>query len=417
VSDQEKGLKMIMKRIISLVIVCAVLMLCACGQKTPERPEESTSAADEVLPVLEDYPTQHETEFGGVYIEITIDDFNKLGFNYGDSVDVSFSNGYTLEDIPYYNGYYVDAGQPLLIAYPGYEYIKAAVNYGNDLWETAGLKASAGEEEKTGLWLTADLDEHSKATVRLRERGKYADIQAARDIHYEDIREKFPSDEVFANFRNVRMGDIGENVMYRSASPCDNQHKRAPYVDALIKEARVGCILNLSDNDAKIENYISKDDFDSPYFLSLYENGNVIPIALSMNYQADDFGAKIAQGFVEMTQHDGPYLIHCTEGKDRTGFVCMLIEALMGAGYQEIVDDYMITYDNYYRINEQSDKEKYDVILEKNLDAMIISVIGDADADPASADLKSAARNFLLKSGMTGDQIDDFCSEMAGSFQ
>ena len=39
---------------------------------------------------------------------ISIDDFNKLGFEYGDSVNVSFTNGYELTDIPYYNGYYVD---------------------------------------------------------------------------------------------------------------------------------------------------------------------------------------------------------------------------------------------------------------------------------------------------------------------
>ena len=28
----------------------------------------------------------HELEFGGVYLKITIEDFNKLGFEYGDSV-------------------------------------------------------------------------------------------------------------------------------------------------------------------------------------------------------------------------------------------------------------------------------------------------------------------------------------------
>lgn len=37
-------------------------------------------------------------KFGGPYINITIDDFNALGFSYGDSVDISFSNGYLTEN-------------------------------------------------------------------------------------------------------------------------------------------------------------------------------------------------------------------------------------------------------------------------------------------------------------------------------
>ena len=35
---------------------------------------------------------------------------------------------------------------------------------------------------------------------------------------------------------------------------------------------------------------------------------------------------------INMASHEGPYLIHCTEGKDRTGFVSALLECLIGAG-------------------------------------------------------------------------------------
>ena len=47
-----------------------------------------------------------------------------------------------------------------------------------------------------------------------------------------------------------------------------------------------------------------------------------------------------------MTGQEGPCYIHCTEGKDRTGFVCLLLEALCGANYGELRDDYMTTYAN-----------------------------------------------------------------------
>ena len=108
-----------------------------------------------VFPFLQNNPTQqttqssittgeieaiHEPKFGGSYLDITIDEFNNLGFEYGDSVDVTFSNGYKLSDIPYYNGYYTKTNDPLVVAYPGYPYVYVCVNNGEPLWEIAGLK-------------------------------------------------------------------------------------------------------------------------------------------------------------------------------------------------------------------------------------------------------------------------------------
>ena len=49
-----------------------------------------------------------------------------------------------------------------------------------------------------------------------------------------------------------------------------------------------------------------------------------------------------------MIGKEGPYLIHCTEGKDRTGFVCAVLECLMSASIDEVISDYMKTYQNYY---------------------------------------------------------------------
>ena len=374
-----------------LVLALLILSLCACQKKK----EESD-------PSIADYPIEHEMEYGGVYIKIAIDDFNALGFSFGDSIDLTFDNGRKLEDIPYYNGYYVDAGEPLLIGYPGYEYIKATINYGQDLWDEFSLKVPANVE---GLWKKAVLEEHNTATITLHEKGKYLPIQEASDIHYFDERERYDSDAMFANFRSMNLGKLKRDVIYRSASPCDNQHNRAPYVDALIREAGVKTILDLADNEVKIEKYIARDDFASPYFLSLFENDQVIPIALNMNYLSDDFGMKIVQGFNLMAEKEGPYLIHCTEGKDRTGFVAMLIEALAKASYEEIEADYMKTYANYYRIDKSNDKEKYQIILERNLDGMIAFMVNDAGIDFKNCDLSIYAENYLQRCGMSEEQI------------
>ena len=38
-----------------------------------------------------------------------------------------------------------------------------------------------------------------------------------------------------------------------------------------------------------------------------------------------------------MIEHPAPYYLHCNTGKDRTGLLCAIVEALMGASYKEII--------------------------------------------------------------------------------
>ena len=83
----------------------------------------------------------------------------------------------------------------------------------------------------------------------------------------------------------------------------------------------------------------------------------------------------------------------------------MLLEALCGASCAEIVDDYMLTYDNYYGISKASDPARYQTIKEKNLDLMIAYMTG-ADGGFESLDLSAAARALLLKIGMTESAVD-----------
>lgn len=391
--------KRIIRNIFALWILASLVLLSACDKSkdsTTPSADNSQSASDSAR-TLQDCGVIHEQEFGGIYIKTTIDDFNALGYHYGDSVDVVFSNGYTLNDIPYYNGFYSQVGEPILIAYPGYDYIKAVISYGDDLWKVA------------------ELNDNDTATVSLAQAGKFSDIQAARDMSYEDERKAYDSDEEFTNFRSINAGNIKENMIYRSASPCDNQHNRASYVDKLMGDAGVNYIINLSDNEEKIAGYMAADDFNSPNFIQLYESGNISPLALDANYTSEEFREGVAKALSDMVEQDGPFLIHCTEGKDRTGFVCMLIEALCGASYDEIVADYMLSYDNYYHVNQTSDADKYKVIVREVLNPMIQAVVGDENVDIHTADLSGYAEKYLAGIGLSDDTIARlkvlFCSE------
>ncbi len=376
----------------SILIFCLILstvLFSGCRRDADSAPVSvpvAEETADSSVPALRSCGVIHEPEFGGIYIKMTIEDFGEFGFDFGDSVDLSFSNGFSLEDLPYYNGFYSKTGEPLLIGYPGYEYIKAVVYCGGDLWEIAGLS------------------ENDTADIILAEKGKYADIQSARDLHYTDDPEDYESEQVFANFRNVRAGTIAEDTLYRSASPCDNQHNRAGYVDKLIEEAKVNYILDLADDDEKIRGYLNSGDTDSPYFRELYDRGSVAPLSLNMDFSSERFKEGVKKCIASIAENEGPYLVNCTEGKDRTGFVCMLLEALCDADYEEIVSDYMETYSNYYHFDEKTDSSRYSIIVREVLDPMI-QVIAGENADVKNANLREGAEQYLNGLGVDGEII------------
>lgn len=107
-----------------------------------------------------------------------------------------------------------------------------------------------------------------------------------------------------------------------------------------------------------------------------------------------------------MLTAEGPVYIHCLEGKDRTGFVCVLLEALAGAGYDEMLDDYMKTYENYYGITKTGSPEKYKAVVSLYFDAFAAYLHGTEDLDAlTSADYSQDAVNYLLDAGMTADEI------------
>ncbi len=210
------------RRFLALLIVAAIVIgttyfLMNYKNVTPEveptnNEEEQTIDNVDTLIELLDKPVLHDTEYGGVFVDISIEEFNRLGFSFGDSINFEFSNGFKMEDVPYYNGYYVAAGEMLLVGYPGYEHIRLGYNYGDD------------------LWVTANVTEDTLCSIYLNEAAKYLDMQKMRDITYTDEQGDLP-DEVFANFRPMNVGNLKENTVYRGASPIDNKHNRAPITD------------------------------------------------------------------------------------------------------------------------------------------------------------------------------------------
>lgn len=228
------------------------------------------------------------------------------------------------------------------------------------------------------------------------------------DMDYSTNRDDFSSDEIFANFRVMEGGKIKKDMFYRAASPVNNRYQRANYVDTLLEEHNINFILDLADNQKELEEYQKEDDFHSPYYLSLYDKGNVALINLHGNYRKKEYAKKLVKGLRKMLEKEGPYFIHCTEGKDRTGFVSILIESIAGFDYDELEKDYMTTYENYFGVTKDSDPAAYEDVMEHRFRRMLRYLIDDKTADEAllkKADLAAAVKNYLLDGGLTEEEF------------
>ena len=145
------------------------------------------------------------------------------------------------------------------------------------------------------------------------------------------------------NARMIQTTGVGDGKLFRTASPFDNQYGRASFVSEFFERNGVKTALNLTDDAQKLASYTDLPDYTS----RMIESGNVVLCKIDANYRNEEFNRMLVQGLVELTNHPASYVVHCTEGKDRTGYACAILEALMGASYREIADDYLFTYYNY----------------------------------------------------------------------
>ena len=124
---------------------------------------------------------------------------------------------------------------------------------------------------------------------------------------------------------------------------------------------------------------------------------------MGMDFFAEDFKERLAEGFRFMAANPGPYLIHCKEGKDRTGFAAAILECLMGANTTEVVRDFMLTFYNFYDLSP--DSEQYMQIADSNIKKTLAEAFGIASLDDEGIDLSACAENYLKEIGMTDEEI------------
>ena len=361
-----------MTKLQSVLFVCLLVLVTACtnGDNTCEEP------------MLKGIISMYN-EYDGAMLDFTEADMEKAGFTLGDLISLTLDDNTFV--MPYYDGYYTRGGEYLLVAYPTYP----------SICFTASNTGLPPEQR--------DLVGHA-VTVRMKEKGGCLDVQTAMSMTYSNDRNAYPglTDTEFANARAVKAGNIASGVLYRSSTPFSNEINRANYVSEYLESEKVTTVLNLADTEEKMLTY------DMPtYSRTLWNAGNVILCPLKADPTANDYNEQLIAALKELPSRPAPYVVHCIEGKDRTGYVCALLEGLCGATYEEIVTDYLITYDNYYDVNPQKDRDVCNTLLSLKLNPCLMYYAGINDETQLpDVDYAKAFSSYLLSHGMSRLQIN-----------
>ena len=277
-------------------------------------------------------------------------------------------------------------------------YVSMAINMGN-FAETYELAKKHTNEDKTWYWTAWEgVTYPVEVTFKMAEKGGYMAEYIMHDLQRTNDRADYPnlSDAEFGNFRNIATTGMGKDVLYRGSSPINPELGRNTYVDAALKQAGVNVIMNLANSPEEAEAY---EGFADTY----YSGQKVIYLNLGVDFSAPEFQKGLAEGLRFFAANKGTYYVHCTEGKDRAGFVSALLECLMGATYDEVVADYMVTYYNYYGVEPGTDK--YNAIANSNIIKTLQNAFGVEDL--SKADLQKGAKDYMKAIGLTDAEITD----------
>lgn len=345
-------------------------------------------------------------KYDNLVLSLKGSEFLALGYAYGDIVTAAI-NGVDYE-MPVGSNYSdVDQGTMICRVVVKEEtqedYMILAINMG-DLATTTGIAVKEKIEADPGYVWHYQVEEPEAVSFAMKEQGGYYDQYVMHQLARSEDRASYPdlTDEQFANFRNVTTTGMGEGRLYRSSSPVNPEINRNKEADAAAA-AGVKTFVNLADNEETMKGYEGFAD-------SYYAKQSVICLNLGVDFAADDFKAGLAEGVRFIARNEGPYLVHCKEGKDRAGFVSAVPEALMGASAEEITADYMVTYYNYYGVLPGT--EQYDVIAASNIQKSLAAAFGMTSI--FEGDLQAAAVNYLTAIGVSAEDIAAVQANLAG---
>ena len=366
--------------VIVLILLLAVVFILALRADAKQKTPRIEAGIAEI------------NKYGNLVLTVGSESMTALGYEPGDVILVEVGGAELL--MPIGTAYSdVDSGEPVCCyktsSTTGTKVVVLAVNGGN-LAEKLGVS-----------------DPDAAVTISMAEKQGYADeyelhrLTASRSNERADYPKL--SDAEYANFRAVETRGMGAGTLYRSSSPIDPALNRSAEADAALLAAMIRTVVNMADSEESMRQY-------ADYSLTHYAACDILALDMGADFTAAEYRQKLAEGLRFIASHDGPYLIHCKEGKDRTGILCALLEGFAGADADEIAADYMRTYRNYYAL-EPSDAA-YAIILNNNLVKTLSALLGIDDLH--AADLQEKTAQYLRSLGLSDAQLDLLRDRLGG---
>ena len=142
-----------------------------------------------------------------------------------------------------------------------------------------------------------------------------------------------------SNFREICIGKISENTLYRSSHPIVD-YKQDSDIAAKATKAGIRTIINLSDTDDEMK----KKAAFAPWYRKLVIKKSAIAVSIRYGIFSKNYREKFKDAIQFMLSHERPYIVHCEAGIDRTGFMTMILGAYMGASLKEIAADHLSSF-------------------------------------------------------------------------
>ena len=211
-------------------------------------------------------------------------------------------------------------------------------------------------------------------------------------------------DNEITNFREIRMGKISRGLLYRGSYPIMSMEpERNKVYDKLVSDAKIECVINLADDESGLEALANL----VPWYCELLKKNNIIGLDTHFLFDFENknenelFKNKLKQGFLFLIKHNGPYLIHCNAGIDRTGFVAAIIEGLLGAGIDEILYDYILSYGKKFADDKTELNINAGKIILRQIDTIINGKINDEDNFQSNIE-----KYFLKEIGLSRKELE-----------
>ena len=336
-----------------------------------------------------------EGEYDTIALDTTLQDMERAGYRIGDLVKVSFGEDeFTVTYVRSYAGIGVMGGFLSTSESSGDDTVR--LGYFNvDVWELTGISVG----DRIGLDYGGKDPNISKIPNYL----------AGYNSHYDGSI----TEEQFCNFRELTGPGMKEGTIYRSVSPYGAGYESTPMVNGLYEEIGIGYIVDVGDGDSKVQK--CREAYgDDLYSVRLYDSGEAFVEYISPDINLRPDGVR--KVMLALTGSEGKTVICCHLGKDRTGFVCAMLQALAGSDYEDVKREYMLSYVYLYNVEEGS--EEYEVLgkmmfdrcfyllehpgIEEQAEHFDWSVI-----DGYEFDAKAITEKFLREqAGMTDEEMD-----------